>query len=102
MKRILLAALFFVLMSFCFAAPGKERRSLHIVTSIDSATVLMLSDGSAWEIRTENRTKAAAWSKDGSLRVYKVDDRDFPYRIVIDAGKASSGVVSAKRLTRVK
>lgn len=64
--------------------------------------MLYLTDGSAWEIQGENRPKAAPCPQKTQIAVYKVEDREFPYRLVLRPGKANIDVVAARRLLRIK
>jgi hypothetical protein len=95
--------LLLVLLSTCSAMAGDgQKRALSVMTSADAACVLYLSDGSAWEVRVENRPKAGAWPAKTPVGVFKVDDREWPYRIVARPGKANGEVVAARRLVRIR
>jgi hypothetical protein len=98
------ALLFVLLFAACLALPQKSRarRSPTITASVDSGVALYLSDGSAWEIRPENRPKTAGWPKGVSIGVYKTADGPYPYRLVLRPGKADGEIVSAKRLQRIR
>ncbi len=95
-----LLALFLV----CTAVPQDVKHSsaqTKLTAIVDSGTVLYLSDGSAWEIRRENRAKAAAWPKGEVIATYQANDREFPYRLVLRPGRDDGDVISANRLVRV-
>lgn len=100
MTRRLLLAL--VLTLACLSSAGGMIKTLTLTASADSACVLYLSDGSAWEIRGENRPKAASWPMKTQIGVYKVEDREFAYRLVLRPGKSNGDIVAARRLVRIK
>jgi hypothetical protein len=98
------ALLLVFLFATCLALPQRSRahKSPTIIASADSGVALFLSDGTAWEIRAENRSKTVSWPKGASIGVYKIADSPYPYRLVLRPGKADSQIVSAMRLQRIK
>lgn len=84
------------------AAGGAKPKTLSISATVDRGTMLCLTDGSAWEVRPENRPKVASWPMKTQVAVYKIDDREFPYRLVLRPGKSDGDIVAARRLTRIK
>lgn len=69
---------------------------------IDNACVVHLSDGSVWEVRPENRYKVVKWPSGSKIAIYKVDDRDFPFRLIIRPGDPTGEVAAVKRLIRYR
>src|SRR5690242_8651967 len=89
------AALAFVLLSaFAFASDSK------IKAIGDHGTIIFLTNGDAYEIRVENRQKAASWPKGETVTFYTINDRSFPYRLVIRAGRDDADVIAANKLER--
>ena len=83
--------------------PAKHGQTpLAVSTTADSGLVLYLSDGSAWEIRHENRDKAKAWPKGARVGIYRTEDHDYPYRLLLRPGQSDGDIISAKRLQRVR
>jgi hypothetical protein len=99
MARI--ACIVFLLVAFSLAS-SQRTKQLTVMASADHGVVLYLSDGSAWEIRQENRAAAAGWPMHAPVGVYRTEDRDFPFRLVRNPGKADGSVLSAKRLYRLR
>jgi hypothetical protein len=97
--------LFFALLcTVCLALPQRTRphRPLTVAATLEAGVVVYLSDGSAWEIRAENRQKAAVWPKGVVVGVYKANSGQYPYRLVLRPGKPDGVVVSAILLRHVK
>lgn len=86
----------------CLAIAASHLRPLRLRAKIDSGVVVYLSDGSAWEVRVENRAKVSKWATDSPISVYRTSDTDFPFRLVLRPGDAGGEIVSVKRLTRVR
>jgi hypothetical protein len=89
-----------ILVANALASGGSAPRPLTVTELVDSGTVVFLSDGSAWEVRNENRSKLQKWPRNAAISVYRTDDRDWPYRLV--ARRPVSDVVSVKRLQKVR
>ena len=95
--------LIIVLALACIGSTGGGKpKMLTLTASADAACVLYLSDGTAWEIRVENRPKANAWPMKTQIGIYKVEDREFPYRLVLRPGKSNGDIVAARKLIRIK
>ena len=62
-----------LLFALCLACSALPQGNVHgsarlkVKAIADSGTLVYLSDGSAWEVRTENRNKAAAWPKGAGI-----------------------------------
>ncbi len=97
-----LVVILLVAVSCLALAGGGKAKPLAVLVSADAACVMYLTDGSAWEIRVENRPKAAAWPAKTLVGVYRVDDREWPYRLIARPGKANGEVVGARRLVRIR
>lgn len=102
MVRLIAVLTLIVLAATCFTQAPRARRPLTLTASADSGCVLYLSDGSVYEVRSENRIKASTWKAGSPVGIFRANDKLFPYRIVLKPGKADGDVVSAIRLTRVK
>ena len=79
-----------------------RRSASRGVARAGSAAVVYLSDGTAWEIRPENRPLAATWPAKTPIGVYKVDDRDWQYRLVLRPGKSDGDMVAARKMRRIR
>lgn len=101
MAKLLSLFLLVWLVAISFAGPVRSK-TLTVKSKIDHGCVVFLSDGTGWEIRQENRAKVDAWPAKARVAIYKINDRGFPYRIVLDPDGGSGDVVSANRLLRVR
>lgn len=81
---------------------GGPAKPVTITARAGSAAVVYLSDGTAWEIRPENRPLAATWPAKTPIGVYKVDDRDWQYRLVLRPGKSDGDMVAARKMRRIR
>lgn len=101
-----LTLLLALLCCFALALPQRatsKTKAPTISTNSVAGLVLYLSDGTTWEIRHEDRARAANWPKGEAIGVYKTSaDRDFPYRLILKPGRNDCDIVSAKRLLREK
>lgn len=83
------------------ATPQSQQLTLSKV--IDSGSTVFLSDGSAWEIRSENRQRATQWPLRRRIRLYRTSDTaGFPYRLVLLSEGQPEAVISARALKRLK
>lgn len=100
MIRVVLVLL--LALSSVSGAIATPKKPLTLAMVIDNACVVHLSDGSVWEVRPENRPKAAKWKSNSKIAVYRVEDRDFPFRLIIRPGDPTGEVVAVKRLIRYR
>src|SRR5688500_3608132 len=91
-----------LLLSLLAVAPAQDRpdyrrrtSTLKLVRMIDGAA-FALSDGSAWEVRNEDRGRAREWEMGRKVAVYWTRHREWPYRLIIDPGTQKERVVSAE------
>ncbi len=83
-------------------APAQKHKTLALSAVAARGCLIYLTDGSAWEVRTEDRDKASKWTLKTAVAVYKTNDTGWPYRLILKPGKAVGDIVSAKRLARVR
>jgi hypothetical protein len=88
-----------VITSLAFAAP--HHRHLSVKAVADHGVVVYLSDGSAWEVRNENRPSAASWKAGTFVRVYSIQDSGWPYRLATNPGMSSGDIISVAKLVKV-
>lgn len=100
MVRVVLGLL--LPLSLVSGAIATPKKPLTLAMVIDNACVVHLSDGSLWEVRPENRLKVAKWTPNSKIAVYRVEDRDFPFRLIIRPGDPTGEVAAVKRLVRYR
>lgn len=79
----------------------RRKASTLTLTRIVDRMALILSDGSAWEVRNEDRSKSNAWQAGKKIAVYWTKHREWPYRLVFDPGSAEAKMVSAQYMKRL-
>ena len=83
-------------------APAQKYKTLALSAVAARGCLIYLTDGSAWEVRTEDRDKVTKWPLKTAVAVYYTNDSGWPYRLILKPGKADGDIVSAKRLVRQK
>jgi hypothetical protein len=103
--RLLLLVLLLPLLTFGQSAnaPAYRRKAgtLTVANVIERGLVVLLSDGSGWEVRPEDRGKSDTWQRGKKVGVYATDDATYPYRLIYDPAMRDTTVVSAKYLKRL-
>lgn len=86
----------------CVGTSFADKPKLAVSATAARGCILYLTDGSAWEVRAENREQAASWPLKTQVAIYRTNDSAWPYRLILRPGKPDGDILSAKRLVKVR